>query len=337
MMKKLLIFGSIIASTWAFSWIEGPQTMEVNDETPVWEVLRQLGKEEPNHTVDKSVQGASAEKGRDIVLYGITQSPSGGKIKKQSKHFVCTSCHNVVKEDADLSIVDPQARLEYVSKNEIPFLQGTTLYGAVNRTTFYNDDYQKKYGDLVAPARNNLREAIQLCAVECSQGRKLKPWELESVLSYLWTIELKLGDLQLSESDYKKLKKGGDNQALIEGLESKYMHKSPAHFVEPPEDPAKGYNLTGNAENGKLVYEFSCLHCHENKRYSYLHLEDNRQNMRFLKANFDNYAHSSMYMAARHGTPPLYGKRAYMPQYTKERMSNQQVEDLRAYIELRAK
>ena len=93
---------------------------------------------------------------------------------KQSKHFVCTSCHNIQKEDPDLSIADPQARLEYARDMELPYLPGTTLYGAVNRTSFYNGDYEKKYGDLVKPARNNLREAIQLCAVECSQGRALR-------------------------------------------------------------------------------------------------------------------------------------------------------------------
>ena len=41
----------------------------------------------------------------------------------------------------------------------IPFLQGTALYGAVNRTSFYNGDYEKKYGSLVSKARNDLREA----------------------------------------------------------------------------------------------------------------------------------------------------------------------------------
>ena len=48
--------------------------------------------------------------------------------------------------------------------------RGTTFYGITNRETWYNDDYYKKYGDLVKPANENLVEAVQLCAMECSQG-----------------------------------------------------------------------------------------------------------------------------------------------------------------------
>ena len=165
-----------------------------------------LGEEVPNK-VDPAINGVSPERGKELVLYGKTSKPNGGKTKKQSKHFVCTSCHNIQREDPDLTVSDPQARLEYVQKNGMPFLQGTTLYGAVNRTSFYNGDYEKKYGDLVKPARNSIREAIQLCAVECAQGRRLENWELESVLSYLWTIGLKMEDLGLPEDLYDKIRK----------------------------------------------------------------------------------------------------------------------------------
>jgi mono/diheme cytochrome c family protein len=48
------------------------------------------------------------------------------------------------------------------------------------------------------------------------------------------------------------------------------------------------------------------------------------------------YHPHSMYQVIRYGTPPKSGKRAYMPQYTSEKMSDQQVADLRAYIESRA-
>lgn len=341
-MKKFIIVFGIISSILAFNWERESSLneLEIDKDTPVWEVLTSLGEKAPNHTVNTDVKGVSAEKGKDLFLYGITQAPSGRMTKKQSKHFVCTSCHNVEIEDPVLNNPDPQSRLDYAAKKGIPFLQGTTMRGAVNRTTFYNDDYQKKYGDLVAPARNNLREAIQLCAVECSQGRPLKTWELESVLAYLWTLELKMGDLNLEEKDFaqwKKEKAKKDDQAVVDELKGLYSHKSPAHFTEPPHDLNKGYELTGNPDNGKHIYELSCMHCHENKRYSYLHLDDTRQTAKYLKANFDNRAHSSMYMVARHGTPPLMGKRAYMPHYPLERMSNQQVEDLRAYIEMRAK
>ncbi len=339
-MKQLIIALLLVGSGWAFTFTSDSSEFTVDEQTPVWTLLQQLGEPAPNHVANTSLRGVSVERGEQLVRYGITESPKGRKTRKQSKHFVCTSCHNIKKEDPDLRNADPQARLDYAAKNELPFLQGTTLYGAVNRSNFYNDDYQKKYGDLVAPARNNLREAIQLCAVECSQGRKLNNWELESVLAYLWTLELKLGDLEMKDKDYQALQKAsnGDNKAsAAKQLKSYYLSYSPAHFVEPPEDPRKGYSLTGNPDNGQKIYQLGCMHCHENKRYSYFHMDETRATFKYLVNNFANSAHSSIYHASRHGTPPLYGKRAYMPQYSMERMTDQQMEDLRAYIERGAK
>jgi mono/diheme cytochrome c family protein len=292
--------------------------------------------------VNEKVKGANAEKGRDIVLKGITKKPRGGKTKKQSKQFVCTSCHNINKEDPDLRVSDPQARLEYVNENRLPYLQGTTLFGVVNRISFYNGDYQKKYGDLVTPARNNLREAIQLCAVECSQGRKMKDWEVESVLMYFWTLELRLEDLNLEEEDYSKVQSAISNfhnakdQETIDFIQSQYQKSSPAHFITPPENRNTGYGLKGVPENGKLIYNLSCKHCHEAQRYSFFNLDDSKITFKYLKNHFPKYSHSSIYQVARYGTSPKPGKRAYMPQYTAEKMSDQQLEDLRAYIELMA-
>lgn len=162
----------------------------VDGELTVREALIELDAyEESNHKVDTSVKGASVGRGREIVTKGFTRSASGRKTSRISKHFVCTSCHNIQREDPDLSVIDPQARLEYTNDIGIPFLQGSPFYGIVNRDSFYNDDYYKKYGDLVFAARDDLRQSIQLCSTECSQGRKMKKWELESVLMYMWTLD----------------------------------------------------------------------------------------------------------------------------------------------------
>ncbi len=311
----------------------------IEKSTPVWDVLEYLGEPLPNHQVNESVNDASAEKGKDLMLIGITKKPKRGKTKKQSKHFVCTSCHNIQKEDPDLRLSNPQSRLEYAAENGLPYLQGTTLFGAVNRTSFYNGDYEKKYGELVEPTRHDLRAAIQLCAVECSQGRKMKDWEVESVLMYLWTLELKLEDLNLVNDDYDLIQdavstfKGGKDEETINYIQSFYQNGSPAHFITPPENRDAGYGLIGSPENGKLIYDLSCMHCHEAKRYSFFELDNSAITFRYLKNNFTKYAHSSIYQVARYGTSPIPGKKAYMPQYTAEKMSDQQLEDLRAYIE----
>ena len=318
--------------------VQQKDLLAVDNTTAVADVLKKLGDKPVPHQPNFSINGVSAKAGEDLVLRGITKNPlNGDEVKKQSKQFVCTSCHNMVREDPDLSKVDPQARLQYAADNGLPYLQATALYGAVNRTSFYNGDYQKKYGDLVKPARNNLREAIQLCAIECSQGRPLEDWELESVLAYLWTIDLKMGDLLLSESDMEKINNqvetGKPDSSLIQLIKSKYLRGAPATFVDPPADRKMGYSRTGDPDRGKLLYELSCLHCHKNERYSFLNLDESKFALKFLDNYFPTYSHLSVYQVARYGTQPVPGKRAYMPNYTEEKLSNDMLEDLRTYVE----
>lgn len=307
----------------------------------VAEMLEKLGDTPQPHKPDVTIPGVSVENGRSIIFDGISKNADGKKMPRQSKHFVCTSCHNMVKEDPDLSVSDPEARLAYAEANDLPFLQGTTLYGVVNRTTFYNGDYDQKYGDLVKPARNNLRGAIELCAVECSQGRTLEDWEMESILAYLWTIDLKVEDLNLKDKEMELVNAGvnnnGDQSAAINTLKSKYLQASPATFLTPPEDRTKGYGLKGDPSKGQTIYEHSCLHCHDKGQYAFFALDDSKYSYKFLNRHMDRYTPFSVYQVGRYGTYPLNGKRSYMPHYTKEKMSDQQMEDLRAFIERKAK
>ena len=312
----------------------------VSDIMPVQEVLKKLGAEAAPH-LPKEVKGASVKRGRDIVLKGRTESPYGGKSDRVSRHFVCTSCHNVERDEPNLLASDPLARLKYVNEKGLPFLQGSALYGIVDRRSFYNDDYVKKYGDLVEPARNDLRESIHLCATECAQGRPLEAWEMESVLSYLWTIGLKLGDLDLTEGERKQIGMAidgkGDQAAALALVESKYLKGFPATFLDPPADRKSGYSQEGNTDTGQMIYESSCLHCHEDKRYSQFNLDKSELTFDFLDKHISVYTRYSIYQVARYGTSPIPGKKAYMPHYTKEKMSEQMLEDLRVYIEQKVK
>lgn len=328
-----LIFFSIILLS---STLNTTLDLEITPDTPVWEVLKYFGESDPNHTT----QETDAEMGKNLIETGYKDGRKFSLAAPQSKHFKCTSCHNMQKEDPDLAVSDPEARLEYALENNLPFLQGTTLYGAVNRTSFYNDDYEKKYGDLVKPARNNLREAIQLCAVECSQGRRLKTKELESVLAYLWTLEFTLSDLDLDAKTMADIKAAKENQSpgemnkpILERLKSRYLSGSPAHFIPPPSDRKTGASYTGRPEKGKLIYDLSCKHCHLNQRYSYYNINDSKVSMRHLARHASKYTRYSIYQVARYGTSPFPGKRSYMPQYPIEKMNEQQLEDLRAYLD----
>jgi mono/diheme cytochrome c family protein len=335
---KKSAFGIIILSAIvALGFINVNKELVVSPEESVATILERLG-EPSNHTLDKDIEKVSAEVGRQIIHNGFAEKPGGGKTKKQSKHFVCTSCHNTEREDPDLAVVDPEARLLYTAEKGIPFLQGSPLFGVVNREQFYNDDYYKKYGDVVLEARTDIRKSIQLCATECAQGRALKDWEIESILAYLWTIDLKLSDLNLSQENYNEIEKAiqnnEQNTELVELIKSKYVQNSPAHFIPPPEDRKTGTpDIVGNPENGRLIYDNSCLHCHENRRYSFFHLDDEKITLKYLSKKAPKYSRHSIYQVGRYGQDSKSGKRSYMPKYPEEKMSLQQLEDLRAYLD----
>ncbi len=310
-----------------------PDTLPVVDEeTPVHEVLRSLGAPERADVTVRPVDGASVDHGRRLVEEGVR--PKGGQ---QSPHFKCTACHNLVQEDPVLTESDPISRLTYAESNDLPFLPGTTLWGAVNRESYYNGDYEKKYGDLVKNARHDLRGAIQLCATECAQGDELEPQEMESVVAYLHTIGLKLKDLSLPDRMIDDINRGiasgTDNSNLIASLKSHYQLASPATFVYPPEDRKTGYPVAEkDPANGGILYQRACLHCHGDKRYSFFELAENQFHYDFMTKHFPRYTRYSTYQVSRYGTSPIPGKRAYMPHYTKERMTDGQIEDIRAYL-----
>jgi len=320
------------------AWTYAPVD-SISDQSVV-EVLESLGADYSAKRPNMSIPGVSAEVGRSIIEDGFAPKPNGGKTGKQSKHFVCTSCHNTEREDPNLTVSDPEARLAYTSENEMPFLQGTTLYGAVNRDSYYNGDYYKKYGDLVDAARNDVRGAIQLCATECAQGRALDDWEIESILAYMWTKELQMSDLDLQAEEKAAveaaLSGNADKQVAQNIINGKYLHGSPATFIPPPADRKAGTGHEGDPKIGMLVYKNSCLHCHKNGKYSFFQMDDHAMTHKYMNRKADGYSRQSIYQVTRWGVPTKSGKRSYMPQYTSERMSDQQLADLRAYIRERA-
>lgn len=310
-----------------------------NADTPVQEVLSFLGEKAPKHSMEEENMSIWVSRGEDIIKRGKTVGPDGRKSKFVSKHYVCTSCHNLQQEDPSLKSRDPEKRLDYAIEHNMPFLQATTFHGIVNRESWYNDDYYKKYGDFVKPAQESLEEAIQLCATECAQGRLLNDWEMKAVKAYYWSLEFKLGDLEMSKDELTKLKglaADKENAKATDFLKTFYMQKSPATFSDSPPDKQAGYGLKGDAERGKAIYTLSCLHCHKEGGVSKYTLDQGKLALRHLRKKIPQDSHMSLYQIIRYGTYALPGHRPYMPHFPLERMSNQQVEDLRAYIELGA-
>jgi mono/diheme cytochrome c family protein len=332
----LLSLGLGLAATQLLRSNATPAAQWTKD-TPVADVLKELGVPYPKHRpADYSAE--LAQKGKEIYHTGTTIGPDGKQVRLQSRHFVCSNCHNSAKEDPDLRLSDPETRLDYVLANRIPFLPATTLYGTVNKKSWYNGDFLLKYGDLVRPAYNSLEYAIHLCATVCSQGRDFTEWEMKAMLSYFWSIQYKLGDLNLSASEWKTLRDAegkGSDPTTAAWLQNFYRSGSPATFLEAPEDKVKGYEISrkADAERGKLIYNNSCLMCHDEQGPSnYLKLDNGAVSLGMFRQHLRSKGHLSLYEIVRHGTYADTGHRAYMPNYTAERLSNEQVEDLRAYI-----
>lgn len=299
------------------------------------EMRASLGEAQPEH-YDMNPSDNDVEIGRQLIHDGRADLPNG-KSDYISRFYACTSCHNTVREDPDLSRVDPEARLQYALKERLPYLQGSTFWGVVNRIEWYNGDYVKKYGDLVVAANKSLEASIQLCAQECSQGRELEGWEITAILAYLSTLEVKMKDLDIDEADWNRLvDEGLEKEAKLEILDEAFLPRSPATFAEPVSDRSVGYGLMGRSEMGQAVYELSCQHCHKEDGVSDLVLDDAKKTFKWLSRKIKSDSKYSIYEIIRHGTYAEYGHREYMPLYTKEKMSDQQVEDLRSFIEEKA-
>ena len=91
-----------------------------------------------------------------------------------------------------------------------------------------------------------------------------------------------------------------------------------------------------NGNDGEVYSENSCMHCHYKKRYSFLHLDNSKMSFRHLNNKAGTYSRHSIYQVIRWGTYAKHGKKSYMPFFTEEKMTNQQLADLRSYIEKRA-
>lgn len=336
MRVAIIILGSLLIVPLLSFLVETPEPTP--EDVSLMLFRQSLGVELPAH-YRAEPDLSQVEMGRQLVHEGRADY-NGAKSVYISKFYACTSCHNTVREDPDLTKVDPDARLDYAIEQDIPYLQASTFWGIVNREEWYNDDYVKKYGDLVVEANKSLEASIQLCAQECSQGRELEAWEMEAILCYLSSLELKVEDLDLDQDEYLWMYSDKvDRDEVLDFLDKKFLARSPATFSEAPADKVSGYPVEQSMvdmEDGRMIYKLSCQHCHRPEGESDLILDDDKKTARWLRRNFDADSRYSLYEIVRHGTYAEYGHREYMPLYTQEKMPDHQVESLRAYIEFLA-
>lgn len=174
--------------------------------------------------------------GKELYTNGFVETPPVGPGPSPilSKAFTCNRCHNLAREDPVLTDQNPEARLTYLRQNgsNLILAQGTTLWGAVNRVSFYNDLYSKYHGLCVPETTTDTQvsnggpdnqgkcaagtrtmnptsfeDAVQICSGYCSVGRYLVRWELDAMLAYFWDQELHLSDLALTEQEEKQVRR----------------------------------------------------------------------------------------------------------------------------------
>ena len=315
---------------------------QITEGMAVLDLLLLLGEEKPEHYLDQPSEKL-IEVGKEIIFTGKTTHPeTGQETVRISDYFYCTDCHTTSPETSNLSsVADPVARLDFLQEQEQPLVPGSTFAGMVNRETWYNGDYAKKYrfSPSVQAARNNLRKAIELCSRECSQGRDPESWETEAMLAYFWSLQWKVADLGFTGADLAELKRRALNQAehaaITEDIRNRYAIAAPATFGEMPEDSKAGYPVERevDVEKGRIVFQRSCLHCHGADGASEYFFGDKVATWEKLARRFQSPSKKSLYGLIRLGTKPEKDKRPYMPNFTKERLSDEQIEDLRAYIE----
>lgn len=299
-------------------------------------VLENLGKQKSNHFIGK-LDLEKAEIGRQIIFKGKAKTKNH-KGKPVSSSYKCTDCHSVQKENETTLNQSPEARLEYAEKNNLPYFPASSLWGVYNRTSWYTGDYVKKYGDRIKNAGDSLTRTIQVCAKYASTGRFLEDWEVEGVLHYFKQNELKIKDIAgLSQSDKKNIlhwqKLDREEKAqLREKIEHSFVQANPSTFVPTLSIDKRKFGEGGNPVKGEQFFSRSCLHCHGGKIISNFGLDKGTLTANMFLKNIREYNKLSLYQIIRWGTYSEKRKKQFMPLYTKEKMSDQQIEDLVAYI-----
>ncbi len=316
----------------------GPETWSA--ESPVADLLFYLGEKRPTHFIE-DIKDVQINKGDTLVHEGHVGSGNGAT-PQISAYFKCTDCHNTVREDRDpAQISDPADKLAFAVAKDLPLVPGSSFAGIVNRETWFNDDYFKKFRDAPSgrSAKNSLLDAIDLCCEEGAQGRKPEKWETDALLAYFWSLQWKIKDLEITGEELANWKRQAlqveNHPALINEIKGKYAVKSPGTFGGVPKDVKVGFpiNTAPDLEVGKQVFTRSCLHCHNpSTGATETYFRDDEKTHTELSQKFQSGSEDSAYHHIRLGTYSMDEERLYMPNFTIERLSDFQIESLRAYL-----
>lgn len=305
--------------------------------------------------------------GQELIEKGFVAHPPQGPVPSPnlSQEFTCTNCHNTTREDPDLAVQNPEARVEYIRFNHprVWLAPATTFWGMTDRVSFYND-YYAQYHALCVPdvttnvqvaiggpdAQGNcapgtrrmnpyvLEDAIQVCSAYCSVGRYMLRWELDSVLAYLCDMQVHLDDLQLTSAERIEilsalLPPSPDADRVKEAralLATKYLRQAGDTFRDIP---ALIKNADGTVSAGAYpdgaTFTGNVQRGETVYQASCAHCHGTTINPvqgADLSTNVEKF-----YTALAKGIVPPNA--AYMPEFTQQRLSRQQSADLQAYLD----
>jgi mono/diheme cytochrome c family protein len=302
--------------------------------------------------------------GEEIFRNGFVKDPPAGPSpsKPVSKYFKCATCHNDRREDPDLRFQDPEARFQWIEKtgSEIYLVQGTSMWGAVNRETYYSD-YYEIYHHLCVPKSkddtsvncgpvlkicapgcrtmkpDDLEDAIQVCSAYCSVGRYLAEWEMAAVLAFLWDREIRLEDLDLSGEETSAAaelarmssRTSQNSNKLQQLLADKYAKKASNTYRGIPkvtQDKSQTELIATYPDKARFIGNQAMGERLYPLSCGRCHGTDNMAAKgRYLGGNVDTY-----YKMLAKGTRNR--NRPYMPGFTLERLSRQQAADILEYL-----
>lgn len=236
--------------------------------------------------------------------------------------------------------------------------------------SYYNWKGTPQKPNPFSDAGTNLDSAIGLCSDVCSKGQRLNEREIRAVRAYLQSKQLKIGNVlteneicaanilfssarsEVPAAEINRLK----NQ-IKTYVDTRYQRQRPATFAKEKESYAAVNRIVsaggGDANRGEEIFERTCMHCHseearrttgifEGTATPILVFSKNRRTGRYLKRSYEHVrdGSSKLIKALRSGVerfnsqtdPVAWDKNPYMPLYTKEDLSDEQIADLMAYV-----
>lgn len=305
----------------------------LTDTTPLSDFLSLLGAESKPRFPGTDDPGLVAA-GREMIYKGRLPNSQGEKL---SEYFYCADCHSAEREQRLLSPHgDAQATVDFSIENDLPLLPASTFAGITDRVAYFESGTTDSL-EIEAKPKSDLESAVQFCSTALARGRELNPVEMQAVLAYLFSLEWRVGDLGFRGADLAELKRRSLNRrehnTIVEDLQKRYPLRALRIRGDLPTESKSGYPSVKetNPERGHQIWSKACLHCHGAEGASQHFFGNRVSTWRKLLSLFED---GTAYRHIREGSGSENG--VYMPPYPVNKLGEQEIEDLRAYITARA-